>query len=354
MVIVSIVILIVILGVLITVHELGHFATAKLTGVKVNEFAIGMGPKIFKRQKGETLYSLRAFPIGGFCAMEGEDDNSLPDPRAFGNRPLWARFLVLVAGSGMNFIIGFLIFVIAVSSMTYIGEPNITSFAPEFAFEGEAGFQAGDRITAINGHPIYVFDDVGIFLALGEGNLYDFTLLRDGRTVNLENLPLQKEMMTNEDGTQSKRFGFDFGDYSEKAVGTVLREAWLQSIDMVRLVKVSIGELIAGRAGFDQLQGPVGMGAIVDDIVQAPNVPIGLRMSALLQLAALLAVNLAVMNLLPLPALDGGRILFLLIELIRRKKMNPKVEGYVHAAGFVLVIGLMVFIFYNDIARLVT
>ena len=190
MIIVYILIAILMFGLLIAVHELGHFVAAKAVGVKVNEFAIGMGPRIFHRQKGETEYTIRLFPIGGFCAMEGEEEDS-GDPRAFGNRPAWQRLIVLAAGAFMNFVTGVVIFVILFAGTTSYVSPVIAGFMDGFAAQGEDGLMAGDRIVEVDGHAIYLQEDISLFFNRA-GEVMDITVVRDGERVELEDLSMPR------------------------------------------------------------------------------------------------------------------------------------------------------------------
>ncbi|MDR2671657.1 MAG: site-2 protease family protein [Oscillospiraceae bacterium] len=352
LVVVSVLLLILILGVLITAHEFGHFITAKLSGIRVHEFAIGMGPKLWKKRKGETLYSLRAFPIGGFCALAEDEEPDPNDPRAFPNAKRHRRALVLAAGSLMNFLAGLLLLVVINLPVSWYVDTKLSGTMPGFAFAGEDGFLPGDRIVNINGHAIYVNADIQFFLSLGAGEPFDITLARDGRQLTLRDLPLTRSVP---DETGTLRYGFYF-EPLPATLGVKLQQAWYGAVDNVRLVWVSLGDLIGGRARVDDLMGPVGMGGVVNDIVQDETATVGVKTMGLLNLAAFLAINLATMNLLPLPALDGGRLFFLAIDallaLTRRKPLNPKYEGYIHAAGMILFFGLMIFVFFNDILRL--
>ena len=176
-------------GVLIAIHEFGHFATAKLTGVKVNEFSIGMGPMLWSRQKGETLYSLRAFPIGGYCAMEGEDEET-GDPHAFTVQPVWKKLVILVAGSFMNFLLGLLVTVLLMMQITASAVPVIAGFMDGFPSEGEAGLMVGDEILKIDGERVYLYDDVSLLLGRSEDGLVDLVVRRDGEKVELTDVPL--------------------------------------------------------------------------------------------------------------------------------------------------------------------
>ena len=341
-------------GVLIAVHEFGHFFTAKLLGVKVNEFAIGMGPAIFKKQKGETLYALRVFPIGGFCSMEGEDEVT-GDPRAFTAQKVWKRFIILAAGSAMNFIVGVIIILIIYSSAKGFYSPVITEFMDGFPLEGEEGLMVGDRILSIDGERIYMYSDLSMFFPRGNGENFDLVIKRDGKKIKLDDFPMQLKEYEYQ-GKTALHYGLVFA--TEKATfGAKLKNSFLNSIDFVRLVRVSLADLIDGRAGMKDLSGPIG---IVGYMTQMGEESSNTReaIENLFYFAALIAINLAVMNLLPLPALDGGRIFFMLVtwvvEKLIRRKINPKYEGYIHAAGLVLFMALMVFVAYSDIARLIT
>ena len=336
-------------GVLIAVHEFGHFFTAKLLGVKVNEFAIGMGPAIFKKQKGETQYSLRAFPIGGFCSMEGEDEVT-GDPRAFTAQKVWKRFIILAAGSVMNFLTGLIIILVIYSSARGFYAPVIEGFMDGFPLEGEDGLMVGDRIVSIDGEPIFMYSDLSMFLSRGNGEDFDLVIKRDGKKIKLDDFPLKLREYEHE-GQTALRYGLIFGT-EEATFGNKLKNSFLNSIDFVRLVKVSLVDLFSGRAGMKDMAGPIGIvGYMTQMGEESSNVSEALE--NLFYFAALIAINLAVMNLLPLPALDGGRIFFMLVtwvvEKIIRKKINPKYEGYIHGAGMLLLLGLMAVILFKDI-----
>ena len=340
---------ILIFGLLVAIHEFGHFSAAKLCGVRVEEFAIGMGPALWKKQKGETLYSLRAVPFGGYCAMTGEDGES-DDPRAFGNQKAWKRLLILVAGSFNNFLLGFLIVLILQMSSGYVPSPTITAFMDGCPYDSAEALQVGDRFERINGHRIVVQSDVNRWLTY-EGE-YDLELRRDGGTVKLENFRLEKS-----DFPQGRYFGFLFGSYEKAGFGQNLRAAWDTTRDYVSLVWESLRMLVHGQVGVNDLAGPVG---IVDMMATtgAQQETTADALWMIFSFGAFIAVNLAVMNMLPIPALDGGRVFLLLvtalIEAVTRKKINPKFEGYIHAAGMVLLLALMAYVLLHDIFRLVT
>jgi len=348
---ISAVILLLILGVLITVHELGHYLAARLCGVRVREFAIGMGPVFFKRQKTTeggaegTKFSLRVFPIGGFCDL-GEDEAS-DDPSHFRNKKIWQKIFILISGALMNFLAGFLFFLILYLSVSHVAMPDVYKLEPDFPYAGQ--IQVGDRFHSINGRRIYNLSDFHIFLDRNADKPYTFVLERDGQKFTVEGATRQLEGGT--------KFGFTVVAYEELTVPRALWHAAASTVDFVRLVWLTLGDLISGAAGAGDLIGPVGMGGVVNEIISEEESGVGDMFRQLLQLAGLVAVNLAVVNLLPIPALDGGRIVFLFISaflmLVRKKPLDAKIEGYIHGTVMVMLFALMVFIFYNDIRRLI-
>lgn len=300
-----------------------------------------MGPAILKIKRGETLYALRILPIGGFCAMEGEDDDS-KDDRSFGKRPLWQRIIVVVSGACMNILTGFIIVLIITSMTKAIGTTTVAMFDKEATSNAAGGMQVGDVITRVNGSKVHVSSDIMYDLILSNNGVVDIQVKRSGKIVDLKNVHFPMV----DSGNGSKVMRRDFWVKGEKkTVLNVLHESYYQTISMVRLVWMTFIELFKGRFGLKDLAGPIGTTAAVG---QAAAAGVG----DLLYVTALIAVNLGVVNLFPLPALDGGRLFFLIIEGIRRKPMNPKYEGYVHFVGFALLMLLMVVVSYNDIIRL--
>ncbi|NLO48134.1 MAG: RIP metalloprotease RseP [Clostridiales bacterium] len=347
-----IVIAVLVFGILIAVHELGHFTAAKTLGVKVNEFAIGMGPAVFKRQGKETMYTLRILPIGGFCAMEGEDGDS-EDPRAFTRKPIWKRLVILIAGSLMNFLVGFIIVLAIFMGNEAFTAPVLGGFMSGYPHQGENGLMAGDRIVSINGERIYTYGDVSLFLSRSNGLTADLVIIRDGKKLVYDDFPIARQEYQTENGTEMK-IGLYFTPV-KATIGQVLKYTWFETFSFVRMVRLGLSDLLSGAVGVNQLSGPVGIVALINDVGSASeNVSAAVRQVA--YLCAFIAVNLALMNLLPIPALDGGRIFFMLItfilEKILRRKVNPKIEGYIHGAGLILLLGLMVFVMYNDISKL--
>ena len=346
----TVVFAILLFSLLIFVHELGHFLFAKLFKVQVNEFSMFMGPAIFKKQIGETLYSIRCIPIGGFCAMEGEDEES-DNPRAFSSAKWWERLIILVAGAAMNFLAGLLIFAILYLPGDQVVVPAINEFADCCIFNGESGLQVGDELLEIDGEKIYVNNDISMILGLHPGVSHDVTVLRDGQKLIFEDLEMG-HIHTDESGEEYLHYGFGFGQV--KTVGFLgkLDFVWKMSIDTVRTVRMSLQMLLTGKAGLKDMTGPVGIVQIMSETAQnsATTTDAFLNM---LYFGGFIAINLAVMNLLPIPALDGGRVVALLltsgIEAITHKKIDPKYEAYIHGAGMLLLLALMAVIFFKDI-----
>ena len=340
---------ILIFGVLIAVHEFGHFSAAKLCGVKVNEFAVGMGPAIWKKQKGETLYALRAIPFGGYCAMEGEDGES-DEPRAFTNAPILKRLLILVAGSFNNFLLGLIvIFCLYLGAAAFLS-PTIAGFIEGCPYEGENALMVGDRFVKIDGRRIYQHYDVSDFLQQGDGT-YDLVLLRDGKKVTLRDFHMEKHLY---EGQDRELYGFTFG-YEEATLPVKIRYTWDTGMEFGRMVWMGLGQLVHGEVGLKDMSGPVG---IVDAMAETGESAASTADAVyeILYLGAFIAINLAIMNMLPIPALDGGRVFLLLvtalIEFVTRRKLNPKYESYIHGAGMALLLTLMAVIMLSDILKL--
>ena len=345
-------------GFLIAIHELGHFFAAKALGVKVNEFAIGMGPKLFKKQGKETLYTLRALPIGGFCAMDGQDE-LVDNPRAFTSQKRWRRVVILLAGSLFNFIAAFILIVLLTSGIQGFTGTTLTGIADGFPNQGEQGLMAGDTLHSINGERLFYIQDFQLFMHLAEmaGNReVDLVIIRDGRRIELNNFPLERREFPTADGQTSLRFGFYF-NLIEAGFAQNLRFSAYTAMNYVRMIRISLAQIFTGQAGRDQISGVVGIVDVMQNAgLQAPTFIAGL--TSIAGITALIGVNLAVMNLLPIPALDGGRILFIaiswVVEKVSRKDLDPKYEGYIHTGTMVLLFGLMIFLFYNDIVNIVT
>ena len=346
----SVIFAILLFSLLIFVHELGHFLMAKVSKVQVNEFSMFMGPAIWKKQVGETLYSVRCIPIGGYCAMEGEDKDT-NSPRAFRKAAWWKRLLILIAGSAMNFLAG-----IALLGIFYGGDdtfilPEVSVIEEGSALAGENGIQVGDRILEVDGEKIFVYSDFSLIIGMNGGERHDLLLERNGQKIFLDDFVMQMREFPNEDGTVSLRYGFSFS-LVEATFGQKLDYVWKSALDIVRMVKLSIKMLFNGQAGLTDLGGPVMIVQQMSEVAQdSPSAYYAVM--NLIYFGAFIAINLSVMNLLPIPALDGGRVVSLLIttavEGITRKKINPKYEGYIHGVGMILLLVLMAVIMFKDI-----
>lgn len=315
--------------VIITLHELGHFIGAKASNIKVNEFSIGMGPAVLKKQKGETQYSLRALPIGGYVSMEGEDEES-SDKRSFGNASPLARFITIFAGPFMNFVLAFVILLFVIGNRG-VAKPVIGSFSENSPAQ-KAGMQVNDRIVKIDDEKINTFMDASRLISSSKGKELLVTYERNGVENTVKIKPVERE----------GAYIIGFAPYISKSFSDVIAGAFNTCVYFTRLIWDSLKGLISGAFGLKDLSGPIGiignMGAYIEGGVYS-----------LLNFAALISVNLGFFNLLPIPALDGSKLLFIIIEAIRRKPLNKKFEGYITAAGFILLLGLMLIVSIKDI-----
>ena len=345
----SIIFAILLFSLLIFLHELGHFVAAKASGVQVNEFSMFMGPAIFKKQVGETLYSIRCIPFGGYCAMEGEDTDT-DNPRSFQQAAWWKRLIILVAGSFMNFVTGIVIMVIVFLPMQQYVVPVIDGFA-DYATIDDYGLQKGDRFVEIDGEKIYLQSDFSLILSLNPGDFHDIVVERDGKLVELNDFHMERHEVTQEDGTNVMLFGMNF-TLKDASLADRLQYSWYSTIDVVRTVRLSLQMLLTGQAGFSDMTGPVGIVQQMSSVADASATWVDALLN-MLYFGGFIAINLGVMKLLPIPALDGGRVLALLlttgIEAVTRKKIDPKYEGYIHGIGMILLLGLMAVILFKDI-----
>lgn len=325
--------------VLVLVHEFGHFITAKLCGVTVHEFAIGMGPAIFKKEHKGTLYSLRLIPIGGYCAMEGEDEESDKEG-SFSKKKPWQRLLILVSGALMNLLLGFILMcaIMFSTNSTHVNVPKVQEVQVGSAAEA-AGLQPGDKITKINGAGIETYMELEFERSRYSGGSMDIEYVRDGEKNRISITPKQGEDGGYYIGFRPKVEPLNFGGR--------IYHAWHYSLFYGKAILVSLFDLITGNVGMEAMSGPVG---IVSEIGKSAQI----GWESLFGLAALITINLGLFNLLPLPALDGGRVLFVLIEIITRKKIPADKEGVIHLIGFALLIGLMLFATWQDIVRLIS
>lgn len=335
---------------LIFIHELGHFIAAKLSGVQVNEFAMFMGPAIVKWQRGETQYSIRCIPIGGYCAMEGEDGDS-DNPRAFSCAAWWKRLIILVAGSATNFVAGVLIMLIVFMPAKQFVEPVIENFESYATIDGADGLQAGDRILSVDGETVYVQSDFSVILSLNPGEIHDLVVERNGQKVYLKDFKMERHAVTDKNGNEQMLFGMNFS-VRDADLPAKLDYAWKTSLNTVRSVRLSLQMIISGQAGLKDMTGPVGIVQMMSDTAAQSDTALDAFLN-MLYFGGFIAINLAVMNMLPIPALDGGRTVALLlttgIEAVTKKKIDPKYEGYIHGVGMILLLALMALIMFKDI-----
>lgn len=341
----GIILAIIIFGFIIFIHEFGHFLLAKLNGIEVQEFSIGMGPKIVGFQRKETQYSIRILPLGGFCAM-GEDETE--DGESVGNfnqKSPWRRISVIVAGAGFNFILA-LIGAIIITAWIGVDKPIVASVEENYP-AAEAGLQAGDVIKEINGRSIHLFRDATTYNQFHQNEEIDLTYERDGVETTVQLTPQWDE----ESGMY--RYGYSGGGYVKTGFFETIKYSFYVVEYWITSTIESLKMLVTGQIGMDSMSGPVGIVDVVQDTYnQSRSGGASLVFLNMLNLMILLSANLGVMNLLPIPALDGGRLVFLIIEVIRGKRVPPEKEGYVHMVGMVCLLLLMVFVMFNDIQRI--
>lgn len=331
---------IIVFGLVIFIHEFGHFAVAKLSGIKVNEFSLGMGPRVFGFKKGETDYSLRALPIGGFVAMEGEDEESDAE-NAFNKAPVQSRIAVVVAGAVMNLVLGFVVLVFLTSQQSAITSRTISMFH-DGATTQQSGLKVDDEIIAVNGRRCYVANDLIYEFARTQNGVADLTVRRNGEIVKLNDVEF--ETYTDEDGI--KQMVIDFYVYpQEKTFSSVINEAAKWTVSLARMVFLSLVDLVTGNVAINQMSGPVGIVTVISEAAS-------MGLNNVLMILAMITINLGIFNLVPFPALDGGRLLFLLIELLRGKPINQKYEIIVNTAGMFMLLTFMAFVTFSDITRL--
>ena len=356
----------IVFGAVIAIHEFGHFTVAKLCGIQVNEFSIGMGPVLWKKNHKGTQYSLRALPVGGFVALEGEEspeseqaeggsgDDDGPDipPEVLAQRtgkPLneaavWQRMLVMAAGAVMNFVLGFVVLLLLISLRSEPITSKVIYAVEDNALCGQTGLQAGDEIVAVNGRRCFVANDILYELVRTEAYRARFTVKRDGQKVELPDV--QFDTWQDEDGQTHMTLGFTVYGIKKTPLN-VLKEAWNSTLYYGRIAFISLADLVRGRESINNLSGPVG---IVTAIGQAASY----GWQDLLEMLALITVNLGILNLLPFPALDGGKVVFLVIEGVTGHAVPEKLQSVLTLATFGLLFGLMIFATYNDILRLIT
>jgi regulator of sigma E protease len=344
-----ILIAILLFGFMIFIHEFGHFFTAKLCGIRVNEFAIGMGPTLFHIQGKETRYSLRLLPIGGFCAMEGEDEES-SDEKAFGRKPVWKRLLVVVMGAIMNILLGLVLMMIILSQEAAFSSTTIAQFGPNSVL-AQAGLQEGDEFVSVDHYRIYGDRDLSFALATANPESVDIEVLRDGEILTFNDIKFNSQEINGRNYLTLDFYVMPI----EKNFGTLITKSFQDTVSTVRMIWYSLIGLFTGKFGFNDVAGPVG---VVSAINQAASAGLARSfidgLNNILYMTMVITVNLGVVNLMPFPALDGGKVLLLLVEAVRRKPLQQKYVGIVETAGFVLLIGFMIIVTYSDILRLIT
>ena len=376
-------------GLIIFIHELGHFIVARLMKVKVNEFSMGMGPVLLKFGKKGTVYSLRLFPFGGFCAMEGEDQGA-PMPQALGgngmhpetqkedlmleqqpdvkrkkntegpfySKKVWRRFLIVVAGAVMNLLLGFVVLVVNLAVCTEPMSNGKTAYPStqiadfyENALSQQTGLAIGDEIVSINGKRVITDRDLSMLLQSDEDGVFDMTVIRNGQKTELAGVTFQ--LLPNRE-TGKNTLVYDFKVLAvEQTIGSTLQYAAKLEVSFGIMVWRSLADLVSGKYGLNDLSGPVGTMDVIGDAVAGINGPDWREgLSRFLFLLALITINVGIFNLLPLPALDGGRLVFLVIEGIIRKPVPQKIEGVIHAVGMILLLLLMAIVTFSDITKL--
>ncbi|MDD6187225.1 MAG: M50 family metallopeptidase [Oscillospiraceae bacterium] len=336
----SIIISILIFSIVILIHEFGHFVTAKLSGIKVNEFSIGMGPRLCGVKKGDTEYNIRIFPIGGFVAMEGEDEDSGSEG-SFNSVPVQSRIAVVVAGAVNNILLGFFILCLMNNMQGAITSKTVSSFY-DGAMTEKTGLRVNDEIVAINGRKCYVADDIIYEFARTENEKADFTVIRDGKKVELKDVTF--DTYVGEDGV--KQLVLDFTVYPiQKTVPNIAKESLNGTVSIARLAFLSLVDMVSGRVELNNMAGPVGVVSTISEVASYGIEPV-------LYIVALITINLGVFNLIPFPALDGGRLVFLLYELVMKKPINEKYQIALNLAGMVALLGFMAVVTFSDISKI--
>lgn len=347
----TIILFLIIFGIVVISHEFGHFLIGKRNGIRVLEFAVGMGPTLLSFQKGETKYSLKLLPIGGACMFDGEDgvmtENGDVDEHSFLKANVWARIAAVFAGPFFNFLLAFLFSLILVA-FNGSDRPVIQQIMENSAAE-EAGLLAEDEIVRINGERIHIYREVSLISAMNQGETLEIQIKRDGTTQNITIVPRYDE--------QDGRYYIGLrgaGEYLKCNPAQVFQYGLYEVRYWVKATYKSLLMLLHGQATKDDVSGPIGIAQFVGDTYdEVKDYGISSVIFTMMNIVILLSVNLGIMNLLPLPALDGGRLVFMFLEVIRGKPVSPEKEGLVHFAGLVAFMILMVFVMYNDIMKII-
>ncbi|MBQ8683217.1 MAG: site-2 protease family protein [Clostridia bacterium] len=366
-----------VLGVLVFIHELGHFIVARLMGVRVNEFAIGMGPRLLKWGKGETVYSIRLLPFGGFCAMEGEDEEA-PTPaamggnadreppeasadtsRSFAHKPVWCRVLIVVAGAVMNLVLGYVLLLVYNGALQPPYDDKGTVLFPTTTIARleedtpayQSGLRPGDTIVEVNGRRILMDTDLTMEMQNDADGVLAMVVRRPTEEGSEKvTLPAVKFQQVTDEESGRQYLKYDFALLGKvRTFGNTFVQSARQELSIATVVWRTLVDMIQGDYGLNDLSGPVGTVDIIADAVGSVNSLEGWQ--TLVMLMVMITVNLGVFNLLPLPALDGGRLVFLVVEGITRKKVPAKFEGLVHFVGLLLLLLLMLVVTYSDITK---
>ncbi len=342
----TIIIALLVFGFLIFIHEFGHYITARIFKVKINEFSVGMGPRLLSKVSKKTgiRYSLSAFPIGGFVAMAGEDDES-DDPNSFDKKPAWQRFIITFAGAFVNIVAGILAMIILTSCIV-IGNTKVADFLPQedtkYEVSTSADLKIGDEITHINGKRVYILDELSYEIMRHGHEPVDVTLIRDGETMVIEDVVFPT---VESEGQTFGAMDFRVGPI-KKTFGSVIKNSFIKSGLIIRMCWESIIDLITGRYSLAAVSGPVGISGAIGDAASAGFL-------SLLNITAIISINLGIMNLLPIPALDGGRLLTIAAEMITKKRLPKKTEAIINATGLIVLLALSFVIMIKDIIGII-
>lgn len=341
-----IILAILIFGALILIHEFGHYFAARRCKVDINEFSIGMGPKLISKKSKKTNieYSVRAFPVGGYVSMVGEDESS-DNKNAFCNKKLWQRLLIIFAGPFMNILLGFLCMVILVTSTGYLATTTVRTFYTDATSCAEGGLLPGDTVKKVGNVFVFTGNDMYYEILHQGNNPIDITVERDGKTVVLEDVRFPK---INDEQNGAVFGSIDFAPYVEElSFGGVVYHSFFRSLSTIKMIYDSLFDLVTGRFGLNAVSGPVQMTQTIGEAASGGFIN-------LIYLVAVITINIGVFNLLPFPALDGGRIVFLLIELIMRRPVDKKIESYVNFAGLMILFVIMILVTFKDIFNLIS